>query len=201
VVILEQANILTLFNYFAVVALILLPIFTQIKKGWIMAQLNDMNTAIFAGGCFWGVEYYMKKLSGVTDVVSGYIGGTKEGPTYEEVCTGATGHAEAVRVTYDPQKTDYETIAKRFFEIHDPTHVNRQGPDVGEQYRSEVFYSTPEQKQIAEKLINQLQAKGYKVATQLTPATTFWPAEEYHQDYYTRKGALPYCHGYTKRFD
>jgi peptide methionine sulfoxide reductase msrA/msrB len=166
-----------------------------------MVQLIDMNTAIFAGGCFWGVEYYMKKLPGVIRVESGYIGGTKEDPAYEEVCAGTTGHAEAVRITYNSQKTDYETIAKRFFEIHDPTQVNRQGPDVGEQYRSEVFYSTPEQKQIAEKLIALLKAKGYKVATQLTLATTFWLAEDYHQNYYMRKGALPYCHGYTKRFD
>lgn len=170
-----------------------------------MMQMNDkdvvIDTAIFAGGCFWGVEYYMKKLSGVVHVTSGYIGGAKENPTYEEVCTGTTGHAEAVKITYDPQKTDYETVAKRFFEIHDPTHVNRQGPDVGEQYRSEVFYLSEEQRQIAEKLINQLTEKGYNVATKLTPATTFWPAEEYHQNYYTRKGTLPYCHGYTKRFD
>ncbi len=160
-----------------------------------------MDTAIFAGGCFWGVEYYMQKISGVKSVESGYIGGSKEKPTYEEVCDKKTGHAEAVRITYDPSKTDYETLAKRFFEIHDPTQVNRQGPDVGEQYRSEIFYSTPAQKQTAEKLIGQLASKGYKVATKLTPATTFWPAEDYHQDYYARKGTLPYCHGYTKRFD
>lgn len=160
-----------------------------------------METAIVAGGCFWGVEYYMKKLSGVTHVESGYIGGSKESPTYEEVCSNTTGHAEAVRITYDPSVTDYETVVKRFFEIHDPTQINRQGPDVGEQYRSEVFYLSQEQKQMAEKLIKQLKGKGLKVATKLTPATTFWPAEDYHQDYYTRKGTLPYCHGYTKRFD
>ncbi len=160
-----------------------------------------IDTAIFAGGCFWGVEHYIKQLPGVISVESGYIGGTKDAPTYEEVCTKTTGHAEAVRITYDPAKTNYETLAKRFFEIHDPTHVNRQGPDIGEQYRSEVFYSTPEQKEIAEKLIEELNSKGYKVATKITPATTFWPAEDYHQNYYTRKGTLPYCHGYTKRFD
>lgn len=142
----------------------------------------------------------MKKLSGVVSVESGYIGGTKDNPTYEEVCTNTTGHAEAVRVTYDPAATDYETVARRFFEIHDPTEINRQGPDVGLQYRSEIFYLTPQQKAIAEKLVHQLESKGYKVATRLTPATTFWPAESYHQDYYNRKGTLPYCHGYIKRF-
>ncbi|MDH6303430.1 methionine-S-sulfoxide reductase [Parabacteroides sp. PF5-5] len=165
-----------------------------------MSKDTKTDTAIFAGGCFWGVEYYMKQLPGVISVESGYIGGTKENPTYEEVCTGTTGHAEAVRITYDPSKTDYETLARRFFEIHDPTHVNHQGPDMGEQYRSEVFYSTDEEKQIAEKLIALLKDKGFEVATKLTPATVFWPAEDYHQNYYTRKGTLPYCHGYTKRF-
>jgi len=160
-----------------------------------------LDTAIFAGGCFWGVEYYMKELPGVISVESGYIGGSKDDPSYEEVRAHTTGHAEAVRILFDPAKTDYETLAKRFFEIHDPTHVDHQGPDIGEQYRSEVFYSTTEQKQIAEKLINQLKAKGLKVATKITPATIFWPAEDYHQNYYTRKGTLPYCHGYTKRFD
>lgn len=159
-----------------------------------------LDTAIFAGGCFWGVEHFMKEIPGVVSVESGYIGGTKDDPTYKEVSSHETGHAEAVRVTYDPAKTDYETVAKRFFEIHDPTQINRQGPDVGEQYRSEVFYTTPEQKQIAENLINILKAKGLKVATMVTPATTFWPAEDYHQNYYARKGTVPYCHGYTKRF-
>lgn len=159
-----------------------------------------METAIFAGGCFWGVEFYMKTLSGVISVESGYIGGTKENPTYEEVCSNTTGHAEAVRIVYDPSLIDYETMAKHFFEIHDPTQVNRQGPDIGEQYRSEVFYLSEEQKKTAKKLIEQLKDKGLRVATQLTPATTFWVAEDYHQNYYTRKGKLPYCHVYIKRF-
>jgi len=159
-----------------------------------------METGIFAGGCFWGVEHFLKKIPGVVSVESGYIGGTKEDPTYEEVCSHTTGHAEAVRVTFDPKKTDYETIAKAFFEIHDPTQIDRQGPDKGDQYRSEVFYMDPQQKEIAEKLIGQLEAKGLKVATKVTRATTFWPAEDYHQNYYSRKGSTPYCHGYTKRF-
>lgn len=111
-----------------------------------------------------------------------------------------TGHAEAVKVTYDPSVTDYETLAKLFFEIHDPTQEDGQGPDLGPQYRSEIFYLTPEQKAVAEKLIARLRAKGYGVVTKVTPATTFWPAENYHQDYYERKGTEPYCHAYTQRF-
>lgn len=156
--------------------------------------------AIFAGGCFWGVEHMMQKQPGVISVVSGYIGGTVDNPTYEQVCTKKTGHAEAVRVTYDPSKVSYETLAKLFFEIHDPTQTNGQGPDLGPQYRSGIFYLNPEQKAVAEKLIGQLETKGYKVATKVTPATKFWPAETYHQDYYDRKGTEPYCHAYTKRF-
>ncbi|WP_300728051.1 bifunctional methionine sulfoxide reductase B/A protein [uncultured Rikenella sp.] len=156
--------------------------------------------AIFAGGCFWGVEHLMQQQAGVISVESGYIGGTTDHPTYEQVCTQKTGHAEAVRVTYDPTKIDYETLAKRFFEIHDPTQQDGQGPDLGPQYRSEIFYLDSEQKTIAERLIRQLEAKGYRIATRVTPATVFWPAETYHQDYYRRKGTEPYCHAYTKRF-
>ena len=158
------------------------------------------DTAIFAGGCFWGVEYYMQQKDGVKSVVSGYIGGTKDHPTYKEVCTGTTGHAEAVEIVFDPSKVTYEELARLFFEIHDPTQVNRQGPDIGLQYRSEVFYLNDEQKKIVENLIAILKNNGYKVSTKVTKATTFWPAEEYHQDYYDHKGTLPYCHGYTKRF-
>lgn len=159
-----------------------------------------LETAIFAGGCFWGVEYYMEKLPGVVSVESGYIGGAVEDPTYQQVCGKTTGHAEAVQVTYDPASTDYETLAKMFFELHDPTQINRQGPDIGEQYRSEIFYLNPEQKKTAEDLIAQLKAKGVDVVTKVTPATKFWLAEDYHQNYYDLKGTTPYCHGYTKRF-
>jgi peptide methionine sulfoxide reductase msrA/msrB len=166
------------------------------------AQVNETKTdrAIFAGGCFWGVEYFMQQKDGVISVVSGYIGGHKDNPTYQEVCTGTTGHAEAVEIVFDPSKVSYEELARLFFEIHDPTHVNRQGPDVGVQYRSEIFYVDEEQKQIVENLISILKSKGYKVATKVTKATTFWPAEDYHQDYYEHKGSLPYCHGYEKKF-
>ncbi len=158
------------------------------------------DTAIFAGGCFWGVEYFMQKAPGVLTVESGYIGGETDHPTYEDVCRKNTGHAEAVRVVFDASQTTYEALAKLFFEIHDPTQLNRQGPDRGEQYRSEIFYANPQQKEVADKLIERLKTKGYPVVTLVSPATTFWPAEDYHQNYYNRKGSLPYCHGYTKRF-
>lgn len=162
--------------------------------------VKKTDTAIFAGGCFWGVEYYLQQAKGVRSVESGYIGGHVDNPTYEQVCSHTTGHAEAVRVVFDPSETSYEEVARLFFEIHDPTQVGRQGPDIGDQYRSEVFYLNDDQKAIAEKLIQLLNDKGYKVATKVTRATTFWPAEKYHQDYYFHKGTLPYCHGYTKRF-
>lgn len=156
--------------------------------------------AYFAGGCFWGVEYLLQKEAGVISVESGYIGGKGENPTYEKVCTSKTGFAEAVKVTFDPAKVSYETLTKLFFEIHDPTQVDKQGPDKGTQYRSEIFTTSPEQKKIAEKLIQELKKKGFKVATNITPATQFYPAEQYHQDYYEKKGTEPYCHIYTKRF-
>jgi peptide methionine sulfoxide reductase msrA/msrB len=161
---------------------------------------RNTSRAIFAGGCFWGVEYFMQQKNGVISVTSGYIGGKTDNPTYKEVCNENTGHAEAVEIVFDPNQVTYEDLTKLFFEIHDPTHVNRQGPDIGDQYRSEIFYMDDEQKKIAEDLIEILKGKGYKVATKVTKATTFWPAEDYHQDYYDNKGTLPYCHGYTKRF-
>ena len=156
--------------------------------------------AIVASGCFWGTEYYMQRAKGVISTQVGYIGGHKDNPTYKEVCSGRTGHAEAVEIIYDPTKTSYEAILKLFFETHDPTQVNRQGPDIGEQYRSEVFYLSDMQREIAEKLVKQLEGKSLRVATQITKATTFWKGEEYHQDYYNNKGGTPYCHSYTKRF-
>ena len=158
------------------------------------------ETAIFAGGCFWGVEYMMQQVPGVISVESGYTGGHVPNPTYQQVCTGRTGHAEAVRIVFDPAKTDYETLAKLFLEIHDPTQAGGQGPDVGDQYRSEIYYASPGQRAVAERLLDTLRAKGYSVVTRLTPASVFYPAEAYHQDYYERKGTLPYCHKYTRRF-
>jgi peptide methionine sulfoxide reductase msrA/msrB len=161
---------------------------------------QQMEIAYFAGGCFWGVEYHFEQLPGVHSVVSGYMGGHKDNPTYEEVSYKDTGHAETVRVEFDPEKTSYEKLARLFFEIHDPTQVNRQGPDVGKQYRSAVYYSNTDQKKVAEKLITILEEKGYDVATQIEPADRFWEAEDYHQDYYEKTGKQPYCHVYTKRF-
>ena len=161
---------------------------------------NRLEEAFFAGGCFWGVEYLLENQPGVISVVSGYMGGHKQSPTYKEVVYTDTGHAEAVRVRFDPTKTSYEVLARRFFEIHDPTQVDRQGPDRGPQYRSAVFVTGETQKKITLGLIAQLQAKGLKVATRIHPAEVFWPAEDYHQDYYVRTGKAPYCHEYTPRF-
>jgi len=157
--------------------------------------------AIFAGGCFWGVEHLMKKEPGVLKTTVGYTGGKEENPTYPEVSAHATDHVEAIEIVFDPEKTSYETLAKLFFEIHDPTQVDGQGPDIGNQYLSVIFYMNDEQKKIAEKLIDILKEKGYDVATVLKKANTFWPAEDYHQDYYKKNGKEPYCHVYTKRFD
>jgi peptide methionine sulfoxide reductase msrA/msrB len=158
------------------------------------------DTAIFSGGCFWGVQYYMEKAKGVISTQVGYTGGHKDHPTYEEVCSGTTGHLEAIRVVFDPSKTNYETIARLFFEIHDPTEWNHQGPDFGEQYRSAVFYENEQQKEITNKLIDQLKGKGFKVVTEVRKAGPFWIAEKYHQEYYDKNGHTPYCHGYVKRF-
>jgi peptide methionine sulfoxide reductase msrA/msrB len=158
------------------------------------------NKAYFAGGCFWGVDYWLKSAPGVISVTAGYMGGTTKNPTYKQVCTGTTGHAETVEVVFDPNKTNYEDLAKLFFEIHDPTQRNRQGPDIGYQYRSAIFYADQQQKQIAERLIEQLKKKGVKVVTSVETAKEFWPAEDYHQDYYGKTGGTPYCHIRTKRF-
>jgi peptide methionine sulfoxide reductase msrA/msrB len=158
------------------------------------------GTAIFAGGCFWGVEYFLQKAPGVISVTSGYTGGNVKNPTYQEVCTGNTGHAEAVKIVYDPDKTTYDKLLKLFMEIHDPTQIGGQGPDIGDQYRSEIFYMNDDQKSIADKDINLLKAGGFKIATKLTKASEFYPAEAYHQDYYFKNDKIPYCHTYTKRF-
>ena len=158
------------------------------------------ETAIFAGGCFWGVEYYMKQLPGIVSIEPGYIGGHVERPSYREVKAHGTGHAEAVRIVFDPSQVDYETLAKRFFEIHDPCQADGQGIDIGPQYRSEIFYTNEQQKATAERLIAILRAKGLPVVTRLTPASTFWPAEDYHQRYFEKNGGEPDCHRYVKRF-
>ena len=156
--------------------------------------------AIFAGGCFWGMEYHFKKAPGVIKVMSGYIGGKTENPSYEEVCSGKTGHLEAIEVLFDSTETDFEALAKLFFEIHDPTQKNGQGPDIGGQYMSAILYFGEKQKKDAEKLIGILKKKGLDVATELREATAFYPAEAYHQDYYTKTGKKPHCHMRMKRF-
>lgn len=176
----------------------------SISMGFVPAAQTDKQekteTAIFAGGCFWGVEHLMQQQPGIISIEAGYVGGHTENPTYREVCSQNTGHAEAVRIVFDPSKVSYTTLAKLFFEIHDPTQTDGQGPDLGDQYRSEIFYTTPQQKEVAEQLIRELKDKGYKVVTKVTPATTFWKAEEYHQNYYDKTGKVPYCHRYTPRF-
>ena len=161
---------------------------------------SKLEKAIFAGGCFWGVEYFFKKVEGVTDISVGYIGGKKEKPSYKEICTGTTGHAEAIQITFDPRKVAYEDLVKLFFEIHDFTQIDRQGPDIGDQYRSAIFYVNNKQKEIARKVIKILINKNYEVATALVEATQFWDAEEHHQDYYNKTGGSPYCHIYKKIF-
>lgn len=166
----------------------------------VVLQKGNYETALLAGGCFWGVEYYLQKMDGVKSVISGYTGGHVKKPSYREVCTGKTGHAEAVSVVFDPAVVTYEEIVRTFLEIHDPTQAGGQGPDIGDQYRSEIFYMNLAQKETAEKLLGILESKGYKIVTAVTRATEFYPAEEYHQDYYFNNGKLPYCHGYTKRF-
>lgn len=163
-------------------------------------QVHGTSVAVLAGGCFWGVEDAMSKLPGVVDVRSGYTGGHTDRPSYEDVCRGDTGHAEAVLVRFDPAKISYEAIVRRFFEIHDPTQLNRQGPDVGSQYRSAVFWLDENQKQTAQKLIDELRRLGYDVVTQLEPAGPFYEAEAWHQDFTKRTGRGG-CHLPVPRFD
>jgi len=165
-------------------------------------DMNDekLSKAYFAGGCFWGVEYYLEKLDGVKEVISGFMGGHVKNPSYYEVVRSSTGHLEAVEVIYDPSKISYKQIAKTFFEIHDPTQTDGQGPDIGEQYLSAVFVNNDNEKNTIRELIGKLQSNGYRVATKVLDAQEFYAAEEDHQNYYNKKGTKPYCHGYTKRF-
>ncbi|MGL5742255.1 MAG: bifunctional methionine sulfoxide reductase B/A protein [Legionella sp.] len=163
-------------------------------------QVLDTEEAIMAGGCFWGVEHFLKQIPGVLRVESGYTGGTVLTPSYEQVCQGNTGHYEAVLVIYDKDRTDFHYVLKRFFEIHDPTQKSGQGPDIGQQYQSAVFYYDQEQLDEAERLIQMLRKNGYQVATRLLPVHVFWPAEAYHQDYYAKHHKAPYCHQPVSRF-
>lgn len=158
------------------------------------------ETAVFAGGCFWGVENYFGNIEGVLQATSGYTGGYMESPTYREVCSGETGHAEAVEVVFDPSVITFEELARHFFEIHDPTTPNRQGVDVGNQYRSAVFYTSEQQRETVERLIAVLRERGYDVVTEVRPLDVFWPAEDYHQDYYEKNGGRSFCHTRVNRF-
>lgn len=155
---------------------------------------ENHDVIYFAGGCFWGTEYYYKNIEGVISTSVGYIGGKTNNPTYKEVCTGSTGHAEVVEVVYDIDKANLSELVKLFFEIHDFTQINRQGPDIGEQYRTEIFYTNERQKEIADGIIDILVAKGYEVATITTKANKYFKAENYHQDYFNQKGTTPTCH-------
>lgn len=157
-------------------------------------------TAYFASGCFWGTEYFFMKAAGVKSTSVGFMGGTVDHPTYEQVCQQNTGHLETTQVVYDPTVTSYEEMVKLFFETHDFTQTDGQGPDIGPQYLSTIFYANNTEQSIAEKMIRQLTEKGYRVATQLKPVSTFWKAEDYHQQYYDHKGTKPYCHSYKKIF-
>ncbi len=161
---------------------------------------ENIKKAYYAAGCFWGVEYHFEKLEGVLSAISGYMGGHIDNPTYEMVCTGLTGHLEVVEITYDETIVSFETLTKLFFEIHDFTQTNGQGPDIGTQYLSAIFYCDETQKNIAEELIAQLKKNAYKVATTLRPKVKFYKAESYHQNYYNKSGKTPYCHSYRKVF-
>jgi peptide-methionine (S)-S-oxide reductase len=158
--------------------------------------MPQREVATLAGGCFWCLEAAFQDLKGVENVQSGYAGGRVANPSYEDVCTGTTGHAEVVQITFDPQVVSFEDLLHVYFTIHDPTTLNRQGADVGTQYRSAIFYHTPEQKATAERVIAELQAQKLwdePVVTELKPLTAFYPAEEYHRDYFRRNPTQGYC--------
>ena len=169
--------------------------FAYFCEKFFMDQTN-VEKATFAGGCFWCTEAVFLRLNGVKSVISGYIGGKTLNPTYKDICTGETGHAEAIEITFDPSKLSFGELLEIFFATHDPTTINRQGNDVGTQYRSEIFYHNEAQRELAEayiKLLNDENTFGKKVVTRLSPATVFYPAEDYHQNYFNRNPDQPYC--------
>jgi len=158
---------------------------------------GGLEKATFAAGCFWGVESNLRQAPGVVDVRVGYTGGATENPNYEDVCTDRSGHAEAVQLTFDPKRVSYDHLLDAFWKLHDPTQLNRQGPDLGTQYRSAIFYHSPQQLELASKSKHRLQASGrYKrpIVTQIVPAGKFYDAEEYHQRYFEKRGIAPTCH-------
>lgn len=164
------------------------------------SQSSKLAKAYVAGGCFWGVEHYMQNLDGVVDAISGFMGGEQANPDYYDVVRGDTGHFETVEVTYDPSQVSYSELIMHFFQIHDPEQTNGQGPDIGSQYLSAIFVANDTQALEVTKLIENLQSRGYTIATQILPKAPFYPADEYHQDYYVKKGSSPYCHSFVKRF-
>lgn len=166
----------------------------SISLDFIPQEEVTCGRAIFAGGCFWGVEYWLQEQPGVLETTVGYTGGFTENPTYEQLHSQQTGHAEAVEVLFDPVRTSFENLARVFFEIHDPTQVDGQGPDLGPEYRSAIFYLDEDQKAVAERLIAELRQKGINAVTQVVPAGRFWPAEAYHQNYLRDRNARPSCH-------
>jgi peptide-methionine (S)-S-oxide reductase len=158
--------------------------------------MSDLQTIVLGGGCFWCTESVYKEVRGVTDVESGYSNGDTERPSYEDVCTGRTGHNEVVKLTYDPQQVSLRQLLEIFFVVHDPTQLNRQGNDVGTQYRSGIYYTTPEQKQVADDTIRAISAEklfGKPIVTEVQPMTNYWPAEEYHQDFFEKNPTQGYC--------
>jgi len=159
-----------------------------------------IKQAYFAAGCFWGVEYHFEKLKGVNSAISGYMGGHIENPDYRLVCSGTSGHLEVVKIEYDSSIVSYEELLKLFFEIHDFTQTNGQGPDIGSQYLSAIYYEDESEKEMIENIIKELTNKGFKVATSVYEMVPFYEAEDYHQDYYERHQKVPYCHSYKKIF-
>jgi peptide methionine sulfoxide reductase msrA/msrB len=166
----------------------------------IFIPAGRIETVYFAGGCFWGIEHTFDHTPGVLSAQSGYMGGTTPNPEYGEVCSGTTGHAETVKVVFDTSSVAFRDLAVTFFEIHDPSQVNRQGVDTGTQYRSAIFYTTEEQLPVIEELLQILGNNGYAVATEVLPAGDFWPAEEYHQEYFDKNGVSNFCHTRVNRF-
>ena len=162
--------------------------------------VESTEEAVFAAGCFWGVEYWMQSQPGVILTEVGYTGGTTEHPTYNEVCSKRTGHVEAIRVIFDSNITNYTALCQLFFEIHDPTDSSGQGPDRGSQYLSRIFYYDNAQKRLSNQCINLLEEQGLQIATEVMPVSVFWPAEDIHQNYYTKNQQQPYCHRRVKRF-
>jgi peptide-methionine (S)-S-oxide reductase len=157
---------------------------------------DNLETATLAAGCFWCVEAVFDDLKGVVDVVSGYSGGHTENPTYQQVCSETTGHAEVVQIRFDPTQLSYADLLRIYFTVHDPTQLNRQGNDIGSSYRSAIFYHSDEQRNVAEEVIAEITAEGIydlPIVTEVTPFDKFWPAEDYHQEYFSNNPAQPYC--------